>query len=113
MAGVSKLVGVPTDSLLAQFAAMQYMDDRVPGAAPSLTLSSWNLPSALSLTEDKQLAPRERPFGTFSDAVSVRGGATAYFRISGSGRGATALRVRGPDGAPLPPHMRLWIVRLK
>jgi hypothetical protein len=113
MTGVSQLVGVPTDSLLAQFAAMQYMDDRVPGAAPSLTLSSWNLPGALSLTEDKQLAPRERPFGTFSDAVSVRGGSTAYFRISGSGHGATALRVRGADGAALPPHMRLWVVRLK
>lgn len=113
MTGVSKLVGVPADSLLAQFAAMQYMDDRVPGAAPSLTLSSWNLPSALSLNEDKQLMPRERPFGMFTDAVSVRGGSTAYFRISGSGRAATAIRVRSNDGSALPPHMRLWVVRLK
>jgi hypothetical protein len=113
MTGVSQLVGVPADSLLAQFAAMQYLDDRMPGVAPSMTLTSWNLPSVLSRGEDKQLVVRQRPFGTFSEAVSVRGGSTAYFRVSGSGRGATALRIRAPDGSALPPHMRLWVVRLK
>jgi hypothetical protein len=112
---VSGLAGVPVDSLLAMFAAMQYVDDRISGADPRLTLASWNSVEILSQAygESGQLAPRERRFGPFTDAVSVRGGSTAYFRISGAGRAGTAFRVRDPNGAPLPPHMRVWVVRLQ
>ena len=113
LAAVSGLVGVPSDSLLALFAAMQYVDDRVPNADPRLTLTTWNLPSVLTRREDQQLLPRERAFGAFSDAVSVRGASTAYFRVSGAQRSGMAIRVRGGDGAVLPAHMRLWVVRLK
>jgi hypothetical protein len=112
---VSGLSGVPVDSLLAMFAAMQYVDDRIPGADPRLTLPSWNSVEILSQAygEPGQLGPRERRFAPFTDAVSVRGGSTAYFRISGAGRAGTAFRVRDPNGAPLPPHMRVWVVRLQ
>jgi hypothetical protein len=110
---VAGLVGVSADSLLAQFAAMQYVDDRVPNAAPRLTLPSWNLTQTFSPRENQLLTPRERVFATFADAVSVRGASTAYYRISGTGRAGTALRVRAPDGTPLPSHMRLWVVRLQ
>ena len=113
LGAVAGLVGVPADSLLAQFAAMQYVDDRVPNAAPRLTLPSWNLTQTFSPRESQVLIPRERTFSTFSDAVSVRGVSTAYYRISGTGRAGTALRVRAPDGNPLPAHMRLWVVRLQ
>ncbi len=63
--------------------------------------------------ETGQLGPRERRFAPFTDAVSVRGGSTAYFRISGAGRAGTAIRVRDASGAPLPAHMRVWVVRLQ
>jgi hypothetical protein len=112
---LSGLAGVPADSLLAMFAAMQYVDDRIPGADPRLTLASWNSVEILSQAygETGQLGPRERRFAPFTDAVSVRGGSTAYFRISGAGRAGTAIRVRDPNGAPLPPHMRVWVARLQ
>lgn len=112
---MSGLAGVPVDSLLAMFAAMQYVDDRVSGADPRLTLPSWNSAEILSQAygETGQLAPRERRFAPFTDAVSVRGGSTAYFRISGAGRAGTAIRVRDASGAPLPAHMRVWVVRLQ
>jgi hypothetical protein len=109
------VVGVPIDSLLAQWAAMQYVDDRVSGAAPRLTLSSWNLfdVDQRRSSDGARLTPRERPFAGFADTVAVRGGSTAYFRVSGAGRPATAVRALGAGRAPLPPHMRLWAVRLQ
>lgn len=42
-ASISELVGVPIRTLLAQWAATLYADDRVPGLDPTLTLPSWNL----------------------------------------------------------------------
>jgi hypothetical protein len=114
-AGITAVVGVPVDSLLAQWAATLYVDDRVPGAAPRLTLPSWNLfhIDQNRRYDSSRMLPRERSFADFSDAVVVRGGSTAYFRVSGAGRPATSIRARGTGGAPLPPHMRLWVVRLQ
>jgi hypothetical protein len=114
-AGIEAVVGVPMDSLLAQWAAMHYVDDRVPGAAPRLTLPSWNLfdVNQRRRNESARLVPRERPFADFADAVAVRGGSAAYFRVSGAGRPATSIRARGTGGAPLPPHIQLWVVRLQ
>jgi hypothetical protein len=60
-----------------------------------------------------QLVPSERGFSNFTDQVQVRGGSTAYFRVSSTGRAATAVRVRGNAGALLPGYMRLWVVRLQ
>jgi hypothetical protein len=115
-AAIEDVVHAPIDSLLAQWAAALYVDDRVPGAAARLTLPSWNLFDIETKTRFRELGrllPRERPFAPFADQVSVRGGSTAYFRVSGAGRAATALRAQGAGGGPLPPHMRLWVVRLQ
>jgi hypothetical protein len=115
LAAIASIARVPVDTLLAQWAAALYVDDRVPGAAPRLTFSSWNLfdidRNRINVTG--RLVPRERAFGGFTDAVSVRGGSTAYFRVSGVGRAATAIRARTSAGSALPAAMRMWVVRLQ
>ena len=115
LAAIASVVRVPVDTLLAQWAAALYVDDRVPGAAPRLTFPSWNLfdLDTRRMNQTGRLIPRERAFGSFTDAVSVRGGSTAYFRVSGAGRAATAIRARTSAGGPLPAAMRMWVVRLQ
>ena len=114
-AAIASVVRVPVDTLLAQWAAALYVDDRVPGAAPRLTFPSWNLfdLDTRRMNQTGRLVPRERAFGPFTDAVSVRGGSTAYFRVSGAGRAATAIRARDSGGGALQAAMRLWVVRLQ
>jgi hypothetical protein len=108
------VTGRPIDELLTQWAAMLYVDDRVPGAAARLTLPSWNLfDIARGFRETALLAPRERAFANFSDAVAVAGGSVAYFRIGGGTRAGMAVRAATAAGSPLPAHMRMWIVRLR
>jgi hypothetical protein len=115
LAALASVAHVPIDTLLAQWAAALYVDDRVPGAAQRLTFSSWNLFDMDTRRKNPtgHLLPRERPFGAFSDAVSVRGGSTAYFRVSGAGRAGTAIRATAPGGGVLPAAMRMWVVRLQ
>jgi len=115
LAAISNVVRVPIDTLLAQWAAALYVDDRVPGAAPRLTFPSWNLfdLDTRRMNTTGRLVPRERAFANFTDAVSVRGGSTAYFRVSGAGRAGTAIRATTPGGGALPAGMRVWVVRLQ
>lgn len=105
------------DSVYAQWAGMLYVDDRVTGAAPALTLSSWNLTDIFNhLSSDARLTPLVRTFSAFSDSRTVNGGGTAYTTISSSGaHPALAVKVRGSGGAILPTSMHpvLWIVRLQ
>lgn len=111
---VESVIGQPIETLLAQWAAMLYVDDRVAGTAPRLTLPSWNMFQVSQRVFDTaRLAPRERGFGTFTDPVSVRAGSTAYFRVSGATRPATAIRARAGAGGPLPGIMQMWVVRLQ
>jgi hypothetical protein len=113
-ATISSVVGAPIDVLLAQWAAALYADDRVSGLDQRLTFTSWNLTGIESgVVQPAKLVPRDRPFGAFSDEVSVRGGSTAYFLVSGNGRTATGIRARDLSDGPLPSTMRMWIVRLR
>jgi hypothetical protein len=113
-ANISKTVGVPIDSLLAQWSAALYVDDRVPGLNKRLTFSSWNMYDIETRKRPMlQLAPRERSFGTFTDNVSIRAGSTAYFRVSGVGHPSAAIRAADPAGGALPSTMRMWVVRLQ
>jgi hypothetical protein len=113
-ATISAVVGVPIEVLLSQWAAALYVDDRVPGLDAKLTFTSWNLAAIENgVIQPARLIPRDRAFGAFSDAVSVRGGSTAYFLVSGNGRSATGIRARDASDGPLPSGMRMWIVRLR
>lgn len=111
---IEEVIGRPMHELLAQWAAMLYVDDRVGGAQASLTLPSWNLfDFEQNVVETGRLVPRQRSFSSFTDAVSVRAASAAYFRVSGAGRPGTAIRVRDGAGNPLPAHVQVWIVRLQ
>ena len=111
-ATISDVIGQPMESLLVQWSAMLYADDRIPGVDEKLTMKSWNLVSIESgIVESGRLAPRLRTFGTFNDPILVRGGSTAYFVVSGASRPATGIRVRDASDGPLPGIMRVWVVR--
>ena len=113
-ATITDVVGVPIDVLLAQWAASLYIDDRITNPDVKLTFKSWNLKNIESgLVQTAWLIPKDRPFGAFTDNVSVRGGSTAYFIVSGTGRGPVAVRVRDGTDVPLPGTMRLWVVRMQ
>jgi hypothetical protein len=113
-ATIQSLIGQPIDVLLAQWAATLYTDDRVPNIDPKLTLKSWNLLAIENrLVATAKLTPYDRPFGSFTDQIAVRGGSTAYFRVSGSGRSATGIRIRDVSDVPLPDNMRVWVVRIQ
>ena len=111
-ATISDVIGQPMESLLVQWSAMLYADDRIPGVDEKLTMKSWNLVSIESgIVESGRLAPRLRTFGTFNDPILVRGGSTAYFVVSGANRPATGIRVRDASDGLLPGIMRVWVVR--
>ena len=112
---IENIAGVPIRTLLAQWAAALYVDDRVPGAATRLTLPSWDLFDIFdhSLPESSRLVPRSRSFSSFTDAFSVRAGSSAYFRVSGATHGPTAIRVRNSSAGQLPSIMQVFVVRLQ
>ena len=87
---------------------------RFPGTDPKLSLKSWNLVAIEQrLNVNARLTPRDRQFISFNDQISVRGGSSAYYVLSGAGRPATALRVRDIGDAMLPAGVQLWIVRVQ
>jgi hypothetical protein len=111
---LSAVTGVPVKTLLAQWAAALYVDDRVPGAAPGLQMRSWNLLDIENnVVESAHLVPHSRGFTSFSDAFNVRAGSTAYFRVSGGSRPGTAIRIRSSSDQPLPSIMQVFVVRLQ
>jgi hypothetical protein len=115
LAGLSTLVNQPVATMLAQWAAMQYVDGLVPDLEASLTLPSWNMDDVMrqAVTPNARLTPRERSFSSFTDELSIRAGSSAYFLLSGDGRPGTAVRVTGPGGGSLPADAQVWIVRLR
>jgi hypothetical protein len=113
-ANLATTVGVSIDTLLAQWAAALYVDDRVPGAATRVTLPSWNLVNVESgLVNTARLQPSEVGFATFDLPRNIRAGSSAYVRISGTARPETAVRVRSSTNTTLPTTMNVWIVRLQ
>jgi hypothetical protein len=113
-AALSAAAGLPVKTLLAQWAAALYVDDRIPSASTSLQFTSWNLLDIENnLTETARLVPRSRGFTSFSDAFSVRAGSSAYFRVSGTSRPGTAIRIRSGSDESLPAIMQAFIVRLQ
>jgi hypothetical protein len=117
-ANVENVTGVKIDTLLAQWAAALYLDDYrspLPNPNPRLGFKSWNLHDIYAaLVPTAQPASYAYPFQSFSKAVSVRGGSTAYFSINGSHVWPMAIKLRDASGNPIAPGgpMQLWIVRL-
>lgn len=114
-ATIEKVTGEPIRLLLAQWAATLYLDDRMGGLEERLTLPSWDLVDIFEehLVEEARLLPRVRSFAGIDDVVRVRGGSTAYFRVSATGRPETHIRVRRQDGARLTDTpLQVWVVRM-
>lgn len=114
------LTGVRIDTLLAQFAAMLFVDDSVLSAAPQLKMTSWNLHdvfygsfAGFSLRTQLRLTPASVAFATFAKSANVRAASTYYAVISGGNRPATAVKARDGGGGILPSIMRYWIVRIQ
>jgi hypothetical protein len=111
---LENLVGVAIDSLLAQWAAMLYVDDRIGGTNPTLAMTSWNLFDIYDgLIEALHLQPERVLFGDFSNTAGVRGASTYYTLLSGVNRPSTAVWATDPSSQPLPGIMQLWVVRIQ
>ncbi|MGH7467095.1 MAG: hypothetical protein ACRENP_03825, partial [Longimicrobiales bacterium] len=113
-ANVANVVGEPVERMLSQWAATLYVDDGIQGLQPRLTMSSWNLfdINTRLLPVTARLTPRARTFSNYSDPLNIRAGSSAYYRVTGSSRPATAFSVTSPGGS-LPSHMRVWVVRVQ
>jgi hypothetical protein len=99
---------------LARWAAALYLDDRVAGLDPLLTLPSYDLFDVESaVVPEARLVPRSRGFEDFQQGVQVRAGSSAYFLVSGADRPSTAIRVRSSTGGFLDPSMQVWVVRTR
>jgi|GEM_PF-462893 len=115
VAGLETLLGFSIDTIFPQWAAMLYADDLVPGIAPALQMTSWNLNSIYSTFANAlHLRPMTQSYGAFTQNRTVRNGSTAYTLMTSAGaRGALAIRVRDPADAVLgsgtKPH--IWILR--
>jgi len=113
-ASIEALTGEPIETMLAQWAASLYLDDRVSGLDPRLTMSSWNLFDVdANVAPEARLEPRARGYTDFTQNVQVRASSTAYFRVSGADRPSTAIRMRAPTGGFLSPTIQVWVVRVR
>ena len=112
-AALEAVLGRSVATLMAEWAPVLYIDDRYN--APAFQMANWNVRAiaAVWATPNAELQPRIRGFGDFLDQVSIRGGSTAFYEVSGVGRPAFALRIRDPVGGALPPSVTAWVVRVE
>lgn len=112
---LENVLGRSADTLLAQWAASLYIDDRITPADTLLTHPSWNLFDIFETNSPTEwrLAPIDVVFGSFDQTINVRAGSAGYFRVSGSTRPATAVRARTSSDTTLPSTMQIWVVRLQ
>ncbi len=118
VANIEALLGVSFDSVFSRWAAMLYADDRTAGLDPSIAMLSWDMLDIFSsfASDDFRLIPVDRSFVAFSDTRGVRGGSTAYTRLSAAAaRPALALRARdaADDILSMGPRPQFWVVRLQ
>ena len=111
---LEEVIGEPIETLLAQWAAALYVDDRFPVLNDRLEITSYDLLDIEeAVVEEARLDPRARSFGGFNDLVRVRAGSTAYFLVTGGDRGAIAIRARSDADKLLDPVMQVWVVRVR
>jgi hypothetical protein len=119
-ANISNRVNQPIETMLAQWAASLYVDDLLTsGLDPKLTMPSWNMLQINNLiiqgnpNNPLGLRPYLRQFTEFNETINVRGGSSAYYRMSATtSHQATAVSFTSPSGS-LPAGIRLWVVRLQ
>ncbi len=111
---VSDVLGVPLEELMAKWSAALYVDGRVSGAAPELTIPSWDL---FDIQENGpaagRLAPLEEDFADWQANGEIRASSAGYVAIDGADRPATAIRIRDDSDGILDATMQAWLVRLE
>lgn len=124
VAAVETTFGRPFAELLPAWAAAIAIDDRsnvTPAAG--YDVPSWDLRDVYSglNREQPNLFPTTFPlriralsYGTTqTDVPMVRGGGAAYFEFGGEPVGRQALAFSGMRGAPLPPQLRIVLIRIE
>jgi hypothetical protein len=112
---IEDVIGVPIETLLAEWAATLYLDDRgVAGLPVRLDFPSWDLMNIyeVGLPSSAKLNPIMIDFTDFARDVDVRAASTAYFLLAGAAQSATAVRVRDRADGLLPPNMQVFLVRI-
>lgn len=111
---LEELTGAPMDRMLARWAASLYVDDRVSSLDPGVEQPSWDF---FDIHENShpttRLEPEDRSFTDFELRRSIRAGSSAYLRLSGDRRPATALRLRAAAGLGSVPGLQVWVIRLE
>ena len=124
---LSIIAGASADQLVGGWSLALYADDYPGLASPSADIQfpTWNLRSIYAgLHTDASwaglypaafpLQPAALTFGSFTaQRAGLRGGAQAYFEISGTSSGAQLLAVRGLGGGLPSPFLRMAIARLQ
>lgn len=125
VANLSAIAGVPMDQLIGGWGLALYTDD-YPGlstANADLQFPTWNMRSiyaGLNASPTWQsrfptaypVQPLQLAFGAFTSRVTgLRGGAHAYFELSGAAAATQLLSLRGVTGAPSA-NLRIAIARL-
>ena len=127
LTNLSALAGVTNDQLVGRWALALYVDDYAALAAPSadLQIATWNIRGIYaSLNADATwsssfsapylLQPVQLGFGSFtSQRTGLRGGAAAYFEISGAMSAPQMLGVRSITGNNPSANLRMAIARLQ
>ena len=108
-AAIETVFGKTIGEMMAVWAAMLYVDDRfMDPALDMFQFANWNLRTLEDAwtSTAARLTPRARSFADFQDDFSVRAASSAFFDLSGTGRPATAVRIRDQSGNLLPDSSR-------
>jgi hypothetical protein len=123
---LTQVTGVPMDRLLGEWGLALYVDDLpgLPTSAPTPGFASWNLRSIYAglandpvwrntYTTPYPLRAVPLSYGSFlALRPGLRGGAHAYFELSGTHDAPQLLALNGVGGALPSPFLRLAIMRL-
>jgi hypothetical protein len=123
LANVVARAGRPFPELLGDWSLAIAVDDypNVSVARAQLAFPSWQTRDIfLSLSRDFPGFPRSVPlatrltqYGNFTADVTVRGGTTAVFELSGLQTSTQLLELRTSTGGPPPETMRMAIIRVQ
>lgn len=125
IANIENLTGKPFAQLFGEFSIAMALDD-YPGFTPTdakYSFPSWNVRSIFAgLNADfpgtfplaAPLKVHSNAFGKFAvDGSGVRGGGFSIIELTGTPTSKQLLELRGVNGAPFPPMLRVNVVRVQ
>ncbi|MHB8839171.1 MAG: IPT/TIG domain-containing protein, partial [Gemmatimonadaceae bacterium] len=124
---LASVAGAPTSEILGGWTLALYADDYpgLTGASSVLTFQTWNLRNIYNalnadpawssrFTTPYPIAPTALTFGAFTaQQAGVRGGANAYFELSGAATSSQVLNLRAVGGGTPSTLLRIAIARLQ